>query len=234
MYAVLFDIDGTLLQTGGAGQLAFAETFTAEFGVRELSGAVPFAGRSDRAISMELMQLHGVIASEANWRRFRAAYLERLPAALVARRGRVLPGVAPLLQSLVALRQPLVGLLTGNVRAGAEQKLAHYGLMQHFSFGGFGDEKNERCDIAAAAVAEARRVAAARHGGPRELSGVMVIGDTVHDISCARSIGAVAVAVPTGGASREELADARPDLLLDDLSAPAPLLELVMAAASPN
>ena len=228
MFAVLFDIDGTLIQTGGAGQLAFAETFAAEFGVRQLRGAVPFAGRSDRAISLDLMARHGVDPTERNWERFRTAYLARLPSALVRRQGRVLPGVPALLESLAALAHPLVGLLTGNVRAGAEQKLVHYGLREHFGFGGFGDVSNQRCDIAAEAVAEARRCLAERNGhASGELAGVMVIGDTVHDISCARSVGAVAVAVPTGGTSREELADASPDLLLDDLTNATPLLDYI-------
>lgn len=228
MFAVLFDIDGTLIQTGGAGQLAFAETFAAEFGVPQLCGTVPFAGRSDKAISLELMERHGVAPTEKNWERFRDAYLDRLPAALARRQGRVLPGVKALLDSLETLAHPLVGLLTGNVRAGAEQKLAHYGLRQHFGFGGFGDVSNQRSDIAAAAVAEARRTLAERNGhSSSELAGVMVIGDTVHDISCARSVGAVAVAVPTGGTSREELAEASPDLLLDDLTNSGPLLDFI-------
>jgi phosphoglycolate phosphatase len=228
MFAVLFDIDGTLIQTGGAGQLAFAETFAAEFGVPELCGTVPFAGRSDKAISLDLMQRHGVEPTEKNWERFRTAYLTRLPSALARRQGRVLPGVPALLKSLAELAHPLVGLLTGNVRAGAEQKLTHYGLREHFAFGGFGDVSNDRCDIAAAAVAAAKRSLAERNGRKSgRLAGIMVIGDTVHDVTCARSVGAVAVAVPTGGTSREELADASPDLLLDDLTNAVPLLDYI-------
>lgn len=233
MFAVLFDIDGTLIQTGGAGQLAFAETFAAEFGVTELSSNVPFAGRSDKAISLELMKRHGVDPSPENWERFRDAYLQRLPSALARRQGRVLPGVTALLDSLEESAHPLVGLLTGNVRAGAEQKLVHYGLNERFGFGGFGDVSDQRCDIAAAAVAEAKRTLALRNGHKSgKLAGVMVIGDTVHDISCARAVGAVAVAVPTGGSTREELSEAEPDLLLDDLTNANPLLDYIDIAMS--
>ena len=229
MYAILFDIDGTLVSTGGAGQLAFAETFAAEFGVDELSGKVPFAGRSDRAIASDLMRLHGVDPHDENWRRFRAGYLERLPSALQRKSGRVLPGVVALLEELAVAGHPLIGLLTGNIREGADHKLQHYGLAEHFSFGGFGDASPDRNGIAAAALAEAQRVANAEWQESRglevcELSGAMVIGDTVHDVTCARSIGAFAVAVPTGGATREELAAAKPDLLLADLSDARPLL----------
>ena len=229
MYAILFDIDGTLIQSGGAGQLAFAETFAAEFGVEELSGKVPFAGRSDRAIASDLMRVHGVDPHEENWRRFRAGYLERLPTALRQKSGRVLPGVVELLDQIAAAGHPLVGLLTGNIREGADHKLQHYGLAERFGFGGFGDASPDRNGIAAAALAEAQRVANADFAAAKgldvcELAGAMVIGDTVHDVSCARSIGAFAVAVPTGGATREELAACGPDLLLDDLSDARPLL----------
>jgi len=230
LYAVLFDIDGTLLQTGGAGQLAFAETFAEEFGVPELSGSVPFAGRSDRAITVDLMKAHQVAPTEENWQRFRDGYLQRLPAALTQREGCVLPGVTTLLDKLESLEHPLVGLLTGNLRTGALHKLTYYGLAHRFGFGGYGDDLDERCDIAAAALAEAQRAALRRSGNGRALSGVMVIGDTVHDISCARSIGAFAVAVPTGNTPRAELQAAAPDLLLDDLSDPRPLLDVVLAS----
>ena len=232
MYAVLFDIDGTLVQTGGAGQLAFAETFADEFRVPKLSGAVPFAGRSDRAIAFELMRVHDVPPTEDNWEKFRTAYLERLPSALTRRQGQVLPGVVELLDELEKHSHPLVGLLTGNLHDGAMHKLSYYGLINRFGFGGYGDLCDERCDIAAAALAEAQRAAANKngHANGNRLMGAMVIGDTVHDISCARSINAFAVAVPTGNTSRETLAAAKPDLLLEDLSDAGPLLDVVLGA----
>lgn len=232
VYAVLFDIDGTLLHTGGAGQLAFADAFESEFGVGQLSGEVAFAGRSDRAIAYELMGVHDVPATETNWQRFRHAYLRRLPDALKLRRGRVLPGVLELLDALDLLEHPVVGLLTGNLEQGAACKLAHYGLGHRFGFGGFGDSSHDRCDIAAAALREAERFAAGRAapGNGRAIAGAMVIGDTVHDIACARSIQAYAVAVPTGNTPADQLAAANPDLLLDDLTDPRPVLERVRAA----
>jgi phosphoglycolate phosphatase len=230
MYAVLFDIDGTLVQTGGAGQLAFAETFAAEFGITEISAAVKFAGRSDRAIAMELMEIHGIPSNEDAWRHFRSAYLKRLPDALRRKEGRVLPGVGELLSALEALPHSAVGLLTGNVREGAAKKLDFYGLGRHFAFGGFGDETNDRCEIAAIALAEAERHAADRLGRKAPLLGAMVLGDTIHDIRCARAIGALAVAMPTGGSTRDELAAEGPDILLDDLSHSAPLLRVLNEA----
>ena len=231
MYAVLFDIDGTLVQTGGAGQLAFAETFAADYGVPQISAAVSFAGRSDRAIALDLFAAHGIEPSDANWRDFRAAYLRRLPDALQRKPGRVLPGVGALLDALEALPHSAIGLLTGNVREGAATKLGYYGLGHRFSFGGFGDDTNDRCEIAAIALAAAQQHAAERNGGRgQELWGAMVIGDTIHDIRCARAIDAVAVAVPTGGATKDELAAAGPDILVDDLSDAGRLLEVLREA----
>lgn len=230
MYAVLFDIDGTLVQTGGAGQLAFAETFAQEFGVPQISKTVGFAGRSDRAIALDLFRAHGLPTTEEAWQQFRAGYLKRLPQALERRNGHVLPGVGELLAALKDLPHALVGLLTGNVREGAMRKLAYYGLDGHFAFGGFGDESTDRNEIAAIALAEAQRQATHQLGRPAPLTGVMVLGDTIHDIRCARSIVAVAIAIPTGGTPREELAAERPDILLDDLSDATAILRILREA----
>lgn len=224
MYAILFDIDGTLLLTGGAGQLAFARTFAEDFGIEEISRDVPFSGRTDRAISLDLMRVHDIEPSDDNWNRFREGYLKRLPEALVERAGEVLPGVAPLLDELDRRDEISLGLLTGNLERGAQLKLGRYGLAGRFTFGGFGDHSTSRDDVAADAAARARQHAADRR---EELTGMMVIGDTLHDITCARSVGAYAVAVATGGPSRHELMEQRPDLALDDLSDLGPVLDAV-------
>lgn len=156
MNACLFDIDGTLVLTGGAGMIAFAETFADEFGVAELSRDVPFAGQSDRGIAQNLFRAHGIQDSPSNWERFRAGYLARLASHVRTRGGEVLPGVFALLDALEVRGDVHVGLLTGNVAAAAEVKLRHYGLWDRFPFGGFGDLHPDRNDIAAAALAEAR------------------------------------------------------------------------------
>ena len=242
---MLFDIDGTLLLTGGAGQRAFAQTFAHEFGVAEISRDVAFAGRTDRAISQDLMAAHGVDPSEANWRRFREGYVERLPAALEEVSGRVLPGILPLLDELGRRANVALGILTGNMRDGAQMKLRHYGLGQRFSFGGYGDDAYCRDEVAAAAVDAAERHLEVRNEGARQLEidlarsgadgrgGIMVIGDTVHDVTCARSIGACAVAVATGHTPRSELSTEDPDLLLDDLSDHQMLLHAIDSQAKP-
>jgi len=224
MYAVLFDIDGTLVQTGGAGQLAFAETMAGDFGVQQIDHQVLFAGRSDRAISLELMALHDVEPNEENWNLFVSGYTRRLKETLARCDGRVLPGVVELLDDLAQIDRVVIGLLTGNIQAGAQRKLSHYGLAEQFEFGGFGDLHDNRNDIAAEAV----RVATEHVTEP--LKGVMVIGDTLADVQCAQSVGAFAVAVATGGNSLDELRSAEPSMLLADLTESDQLLAEVERA----
>jgi phosphoglycolate phosphatase-like HAD superfamily hydrolase len=223
MHICFLDIDGTLVLTGGAGQTAFARTLAEEFGIDQIDRTVAFAGRSDRAIAMDLFRSHGVAPTVENWLRFCTGYLPRLEETLATHQGSVLPGVVTFLSTLAARGDVAMGLLTGNVREGARRKLGHYGLWHHFPFGGFGDEHTERCDIAAAALEAARQhLNGESHGGQ-----VIVIGDTVHDIQCGRSIGALCVAVPTGNTAVEALRAGEPDLLVDTLEDFAPILALL-------
>lgn len=214
MKVCFFDIDGTLIASGGAGQKAFARVFRELFGVDEISKNVAFAGRSDRAITLDLLAAHDVEPSPGNWQRFHDAYIQALPESLVASEGRVLPGVEALIATLDEADEVEIGLLTGNVVRGAEAKLTHYELWHHFAFGGFGDTHTSRDEIARSAVE-----AAGQHMGvsPNGDSRLAVIGDTVHDITCARAIGAYAVAVPTGFTPIDELRAAEPDLAIETL-----------------
>ncbi len=221
MHICFLDIDGTLILTGGAGQSAFAETLAADFGIPKIDGQVYFAGRSDKAIAMDLFRSHGLEPSEQNWRRFREGYLGRLETALVAKKGFVLPGVLKFLQALADRGDVAIGLLTGNMREGARRKLSHYQLWHWFPFGGFGDEHMERCDIAAAAMADAERhlgrAGAYGANGAAADRQIIVIGDTPHDIHCGRSIGAQCVAVPTGNTPARLLRASQPDVFVETL-----------------
>jgi len=222
MYAVLFDIDGTLLLTGGAGGVAFAEAFREVFQLAEFPEGISFAGRSDRAIAYDIMQRSEIEPSEENWQRFFAEFRQRLENVLVACEGKVLPGVVALLDTLQANEHTAIGLLTGNSDFGAQAKLAAYGLEGRFAFGGYGNERTERNDIAVdarrAAEAFVTSSSVASAGGEAALCGAMVIGDTPADIACGRAIDAFVVAVATGGSSMDELAACAPDLLLEDLA----------------
>jgi phosphoglycolate phosphatase-like HAD superfamily hydrolase len=228
MRVYLFDIDGTLVSTGGAGKAAIETALLAEFGLSSLRGQVPYSGRTDRAIARDLFHLHAIEDAPRNWDRLREGYLQRLPNCLTRHPGRVLPGIAELLVHLRGRCDVAVGLLTGNVRDGARLKLGHFDLCHHFTFGGFGDRHFDRDDVAREALAAVHT----HCSGPARVEEIWVIGDTPLDVRCARSIGARALAVATGIHRREELEAARPDLLLSDLSDPGPLLDLLDRAVA--
>lgn len=223
MHVCFLDIDGTLVSTGGAGQAAFVVTLAKDFGIHDAkSTGVAFAGRSDKAIAADIMRLHGIEPTPEVWERFRAAYVQRLGEVLPQYKGRVLPGVVALLERLDERKDTALGLITGNVARAAEHKLRYYELWHWFPFGGFGDEHPDRNDIAAAALAAARsHLSGTAH---REL---VVIGDTPNDVRCARAIGALSVAVPTGNTSIDVLRAAEPDVLVETLEDIEPILKLL-------
>jgi phosphoglycolate phosphatase len=223
MHVCLFDIDGTLLNSGGAGKIAIETALVEDFGVELSAEAVTYSGRTDCAISRDLRRLHGVADTPENGRRLVAGYLRRLPAALASHHGRVLPGIAGLLDVLLERDDVEVGLLTGNIRAGAEAKLGFFGLFHHFAFGGFGDHHFDRDDVAREALA----VIGQRLGSATRPERIWVIGDTPLDVQCARAIGARAVAVATGWHTQDQLRATEPDLLVADFADHAPLLRML-------
>ncbi len=220
MIACLFDIDGTLLASGGAGKAALESAFTEVFGVAPRE-QIPYAGRTDRAISRDLLRLHDIDPVQENLEKLLACYLARLPESLTNHKGHVLPGILMLLATLQQRSDIALGLLTGNVRAGARVKLGHFGLFEHFAFGGFGDHHFDRDDVAREALAAVKTHVGA-HVTPER---IWVIGDTPLDVRCARAIGAKVVAVATGQHTVEQLREAAPDLTLSDLADPTPLLD---------
>ncbi|MBA4187187.1 MAG: haloacid dehalogenase [Planctomycetaceae bacterium] len=222
MPILLFDIDGTLVRTGGAGKAAMENALQTAFGIGELLDTVPYSGRTDRAIGRDLLRVHGIDPTPANQVRLQEAYLAQLPARLKSIGGNVCPGITELLATLHPQPGVALGLLTGNVRVGAKHKLGHFGLWDFFACGGFGDEHYDRDDVARMAVEEMRS-----HLG-REIDGndVWVIGDTPLDVKCARAVGAKAMAVATGWHPIEELATHKPDYLFADLSNHEELLRI--------
>jgi phosphoglycolate phosphatase-like HAD superfamily hydrolase len=218
----LFDIDGTLISSGGAGKAALEAALASEFGIPAISDQLRLSGRTDRAILADLARFHELAICPTISKRLTDAYLHHLPGSLAAGRGAILPGILSLLDNLRQRNNVALGLLTGNTHAGARIKLQHFGLWDYFDFGAYGDEHEDRDDVARAAWHEVRQ----RHAGSRP-ERAWVIGDTPLDIRCARAIGASAVAVATGWHSLDELASHSPDLLFSDLSDPVPLLTLL-------
>jgi phosphoglycolate phosphatase-like HAD superfamily hydrolase len=223
MRVCLFDIDGTLLASGGAGKAAMEAALVEEFGLAAATYQVSYSGRTDRGIMLDLLRRHALEVHDQHYQRLISGYLQRLPDCLARHQGRVLPGIQPLLEHLAAREDVAVGLLTGNLRAGASLKLGHYGLLHHFRFGGYGDEHLDRDDVAREALAEVHR----HFDDTVHAEDVWVIGDTPLDVRCARAIGAKIAAVATGWHSLEELRAAAPDLVMSDLKDAEPLLALL-------
>jgi phosphoglycolate phosphatase-like HAD superfamily hydrolase len=154
------------------------------------------------------------------------AYLSRLSDRMHRHQGRLLPGIITLLDRMKERPDCLLALLTGNLAAGAEVKLSHYGVWHYFGFGAYADDHHVRNELGP--VAQAR--ALEQHGEEFPPERIYVIGDTPRDIECGKAFGAVTVAVATGKYAREELASHGPDFLFDDFSDP----EAVLAAIAPG
>jgi phosphoglycolate phosphatase-like HAD superfamily hydrolase len=221
MHVLLFDIDGTLIRSGGAGKAAMEGGLTKAFGITEIQDVVPYGGRTDEAIVRDLLRVHGIEVTPENIVKLQQAYQNALQETLHSQRGEVCRGILELMPRLTSSNTVTLGLLTGNVRSGAERKLLHYNLWHYFPFGGFADDTHDRSEVARRAVREAEK----HLGREVERNRVWVIGDTPHDVKCARDVNARAVAVGTGWHSMEELAASNPDFLVEDLSQATELLQ---------
>lgn len=219
---LFFDIDGTMLSTGGAGQKAMEQALVEDFQITFPFEGVLTAGRTDAGIENELFARFGLKDTRAERDRFRRSYLSRLPGCLKELPGALLPGVRQLLDHLVNDEGFHLSLLTGNYAEGAWIKLRHFQLDHFFTGGGFGDLHPARDDVARLALQTVQQQLR------RPVSGqsTWVIGDTPADIQCARAIRARAIAVATGVYRAEELSPHTPDHLFQDLS----MTETVMQA----
>jgi phosphoglycolate phosphatase-like HAD superfamily hydrolase len=220
---VFWDIDGTLLTTARAGIFALEEA------AREVCGKAPdfsglkTAGLTDHEVAQLAIREAGADPSPAVAAEFLRAYERYLPDRLGWRQGGALPGVVEILEALAAREDVASLLLTGNTPAGARAKLSHYGLQGYFDGGAFCADGDDRSRIAARAV----ELAAERAGADPGPESIFVVGDTPHDVSCGREIGARTVAVASGGFTAAELSAEQPWLLLEQLPAPSRFLELL-------
>lgn len=226
---VLFDIDGTLVLTGGAGGRAVTRTL-ADLFTPDACQPPPLAGRTDRWIFTEALRSVGVEADAVTLDRVREVYLTHLMREIVVTTSgqRVLPGVHTLLDTLAATPDVSLGLLTGNVAAGARIKLERFGLWRYFAGGGFGDTSLERTALYHDAVAEMQRTT----GTTFTPADTVLIGDTPLDIAVALDTGARSVGVATGGYSTEDLRRAGADDVFEDLSDLTHVLKALGVAAS--
>jgi phosphoglycolate phosphatase-like HAD superfamily hydrolase len=211
---LLFDIDGTLIHSGGAGVHALIHAFKERFGVNDDLDDIEIAGMTDSGIVVSILNKHKIPATNENLSAFLDSYVHFLSLELPRRKGKLLPGVLELLERLKTRPHVVLALLTGNVSRGARLKLEHYGVWHFFEFGAFADDHRDRNELGRFARARAKE----KHGQEFAASEIDVIGDTPRDIACGKALGARTIAVATGTWGREELAKHHPDFLIDDLS----------------
>lgn len=222
---VLFDVDGTLILTGGAGIRAFQRTFRELFRVDAVIDGIRFHGRTDPEIIDDIFvaglgRPATLVETEAVYSR----YLTYLDEEVRDSPGyRIMPGLPDLLETLAGRAEVRLGLATGNLEGAARIKLSRADLNRFFSFGGFGSDAKDRTVLIRKAIERGRVLL---EGSDQQVRAV-VIGDTDLDITCGRAAGATTVAVATGGDSWETLLQVSPDYLLKDLSRPEELLAIL-------
>jgi phosphoglycolate phosphatase len=224
---VLFDIDGTLITSRGAGRRAMRTALDQVFGAAGGIDQYDLRGRTDTRIVHDVMGALGWEPARVKERLddFFEAYLGGLTTEIGDGRHVVtLPGVSAVVARLAQSPEALLGLVTGNIEEGARIKLLPTGLWPHFRVGAYGSDHMDRRRLPSLAARRAQALV----GHPFAPTDVVVIGDTPHDIDCARAFGAVAVAVTTGQYTRDELLADHPDHLFDDLADVEKVVETVL------
>ena len=214
MRVLLFDIDGTLIRTGGAGKSAMEQAFEKIYGIKNGFDGIQMMGRTDPAILLEAANNHGLVLEDEKIEQFKKAYFQFLEEEIkVPRSGKyICPGITALLASLQNQTNLVLGLLTGNWRYSGFLKLHHFGIDGYFTFGAFADDSSRREDLVPVALKRFKE----KYGEKPNQRDVYVIGDTPLDIDCARPYGVCTVGVATGFHSLKELKAAEPDYLFED------------------
>jgi phosphoglycolate phosphatase-like HAD superfamily hydrolase len=226
-HLVLFDIDGTLVLTGGAGIRAMNRACEDITGHRDVLEGVPIAGRTDWIILQDALARQGRALDRSLLHELRDRYVQHLREEIeLPGRGvkGVMPGIRELLDALRARADVALGLLTGNFAEGARVKLEHFDLWKYFPCGAFGDDASDRNALVPVAIQRARECGVA-DASP---SDVLVVGDTPHDIACAHAVGARPVGVATGSYSIEDLRASGADVVFPDLSDTRTFLRLLV------
>jgi len=228
---VLFDVDGTLVLTGGAGKRGMTRAFEALFGVPDAFTAISLAGRTDTSILADALEKHGVPSTSSDVAAFRSRYLDYLREEVAQATGgkRVLPGILPLLETLDSSRRSFLGLLTGNYTEAAEVKLAHFDLWRYFRCGAFGEDAHHRNHLVPIALDRAR---ACGLSPGIDAGRVVIVGDTPRDVACAHAHGARIVAVATGEYSSGELRAAGAEVVFKDFSDTSAVLAAITGTAT--
>jgi len=211
---LLWDIDGTIISSGHAGEAALVTALKKLYGLDLDLSKIDYMGRTDVKLSYYIFQHYGLEITPAKIEEFVRAYLAGLEEELPKRQGRVLPGISEILERASKDSRYVLALLTGNQRRGAELKLVAYGAWHYFPFGAFADDSMERDELGPYALHRAAEYC----GEEIPPSRAFVIGDTPHDIRCGKIISAQTIAVATGGFTTEALAAHHPSALFRDFS----------------
>ena len=209
---LLWDIDGTLVSSGGAGEESLRQALLNNFGIIDDLGDIEIAGRTDTSIARDICQKHQT--HNLSPTALLEAYLEHLPIILPKKNGKECAGVRKVLEWSHQHPEVHNALLTGNLKKGADLKLGYYQLNGYFEFGAFGDDSMNRDELGPIAMERAKK----HLKKDFQLSYTWVIGDTPRDIQCARALGCKVLAVATGRFSVEELKKHQPDLVFKNLS----------------
>ena len=213
---VLFDIDGTLLKVGSINRRILMDALREVYGTEGSAATHDFSGRMDSSIIFDVLSGSGLKREEieGKFEAAKQAYIRRFREETQVSDITLLSGVRELLQNLARRSDLLLGLLTGNFEASGRHKLHLPGINHYFSFGAFADDGFRRDDLPPIAVERACRATGKRFAG----DDIVIIGDTVHDITCARVINGRSIAVATGNFSMDELRQHNPSDLFENLS----------------
>ncbi|TAN39785.1 MAG: HAD family hydrolase [Nitrospirae bacterium] len=214
MKFLLFDIDGTLIDSGGAGVRSLNSAFEEMFGRKDAFARISMAGKTDLQILREGMISNSISYTEDAAGEFLALYTTHLRAGMKESGGRVKAGIRESLEALRLNDEHILGLLTGNIEEGARIKLAHFGLSSYFEVGAYGNDSEDRNRLLPVALDKLYRARALSV----EYRNCVVIGDTPRDVDCAKTYGAYSIAVATGPYTFDQLVRAGADRVFEDLS----------------
>jgi len=221
---VLFDIDGTLIDSGRSGTKALEMTFKRLYGIEKAMDEIEPDGKTDLAIIREIF-LRKLFRQPTKEEMMKASffYLHFLRKNIrVTTKYTLKPGVKKLLETLRKESGVITGLATGNLRRGAFIKLSRGRLFNYFEVGGYGSDSEDRIEVINIAIRRARQLPKGR-----EIEEIYVVGDTPLDIESGRKAGGITVAVATGKFNKEELLMASPDFVFDNFSNPEDFLDLL-------
>jgi phosphoglycolate phosphatase-like HAD superfamily hydrolase len=221
---ILFDIDGTLISSGGAGTRALTKAFNDIFSISDGFEGIEMAGKTDIEIMREGMQRHDINPEEWLIKMMKLGYIYHLKREMNNNGRHTKPGIKEILDYLKGIKGVYLGLLTGNLEEGARIKLEPFGINPYFPFGAFGsddEDRNRLLPIALKKFFDIYRI---------NLKPVdtIVIGDTPRDVACSKPFGAYSVVVATGPYSYEELLKSGADLVLKDLKSQKKLFDYLL------